>query len=156
VGSGYGTDALAWSVEQAGLLRRRAAGELVNDSALDWEHIAEEIESVGISERSALRIHIATVLEHLIKLAASPAVTPRNGWKTSVLHARGRIVRTLRGSPSLRREVARMIAEEVVEARDVVAATMAIYGETPVVAIGELTFTEDHVLGAWFPDEPAG
>jgi hypothetical protein len=156
VGSGYGIDALAWSVEQAGLLRRRAAGELVNDSALDWENIADEIESVGISERSALRSHIATVLELLIKLTAAPAVEPRNGWKTSVLHARSRIVRTLRGSPSLRREVGGMIAEEVVEAREVVAATMAIYGETPVVAIKELSFIEEQVMGSWFPDEAAG
>ena len=59
--SDYGTDVLAWSAEQAALLRRRAAGELVNDSALDWPNIAEEIESVGQSERSALQSHIGTV-----------------------------------------------------------------------------------------------
>jgi hypothetical protein len=45
-------------------LRRRAAGELVNDSALDWPNIAEEIEIVGRSERLAIRSHIGTVLEH--------------------------------------------------------------------------------------------
>lgn len=33
--SDYGSDVLAWSVEQVGLWCRRAAGELVNDSALD-------------------------------------------------------------------------------------------------------------------------
>jgi hypothetical protein len=49
-----------------------------------------------------------------------------------------------------------MIAEEVVEAREVVAATMAIYGETPVVAIKELSFIEEQVMGSWFPDEAAG
>jgi Domain of unknown function DUF29 len=57
-------------MEQAELLRRGAAGELVNESALDWPNIAEEIDSVGQSERSALRSHVATVLEHLIKLQA--------------------------------------------------------------------------------------
>ncbi len=153
--SDYGADVLAWSVEQAGLLRRRAAGELVNDSALDWPNIAEEIESVGNSERSALRSHIATVLEHLIKLQASPAAEPRNGWKASVLHARGGIHRTLKGSPSLRREAAAMIADETPEAQQLVAATLVIYGEEPVVAIERLAFTEEQVLGPWFPDEPA-
>ena len=45
--SEYDTDILSWSEHQAALLKRRAAGELVNDDALDWANIAEEIESVG-------------------------------------------------------------------------------------------------------------
>jgi Domain of unknown function DUF29 len=151
--SDCGADVLAWSVEQAGLLRRRATGELVNDNALDWPNIAEEIESVGNSERSVLRRHIATVLEHLIKLQASPAVEPRNGWKASVLHARVGIRRTLRGSPSLGREAAAMIAEETLDAQQVVAETLAIFGKKPIVAIEGLAFTEEQVLGPWFPDE---
>src|SRR4051812_44827153 len=100
--SGYDSDVALWADRQTGLLRRRAAGELVNDSDLDWPHIAEEIESVGNSERLALRSHIGTVLEHLLKLQASPATDPRNGWKTSVLNARSGIRRTLKTSPSLR------------------------------------------------------
>ena len=152
--SDYETDVLAWSAEQAGLLRRRAAGELVNDAALDWPNIAEEIESVGNSERSALRSHIATVLEHLIKLHASPAVEPRNGWKVSVLHARGGIRRALKGSPSLRREIAAMIADETPDVHQEVAGTLAVFGEQPVVAIETLTFTEEQVLGNWLPDDP--
>jgi hypothetical protein len=50
----YDEDVLLWSERQAELLRRRTAGELVNDAELDWSHIAEEIESVGISERRPL------------------------------------------------------------------------------------------------------
>ena len=42
-------DILLWSERQAELLRRRAAGELVNDAELDWPNIAEEIEDVGRS-----------------------------------------------------------------------------------------------------------
>nr|WP_294517667.1 DUF29 family protein [uncultured Rhodopila sp.] len=45
--SQYDADVALWADRQTGLLRRRAAGELVNDSELDWPHIAEEIESVG-------------------------------------------------------------------------------------------------------------
>ncbi len=88
-------------------MRRRAAGELVTDSALDWPNIAEEIESVGQSERSALRSNIAMVLEHLIELHASPGAGLRNGWKASVLRARGGIRRTLKANPSLRWEASR-------------------------------------------------
>jgi hypothetical protein len=153
--SGYDTDVVAWADEQAGLLRRIAAGERVNDAALDWAHVAEEIESVGNSERYRLRSHIAVVIEHLIKLQASPAVEPRNGWKASVLHARVRIKRALRESPSLRREVAAMIAEETLDVADEVAATLAVYGEQPTVDIAALSFSEDQVLGDWFPAEAA-
>src|SRR5690348_4666817 len=41
--SDYDTDILTWSERQAALLRRRAAGELINDADLDWLNIAEEI-----------------------------------------------------------------------------------------------------------------
>ena len=72
MGGLYDEDVLLWSGRQAELLRRRAAGELVNDAELDWPNIAAEIESVGISERRVLASHIRNVLEHLIELEASP------------------------------------------------------------------------------------
>ena len=43
----YDSDILIWFERQGALLRRRAAGELVNDAELDWRTIAEEVESVG-------------------------------------------------------------------------------------------------------------
>ena len=52
--SDYDSDILIWSERQADLLRRRAAGELVNDAALDWPNIAEEIEDVGRSQLNAV------------------------------------------------------------------------------------------------------
>ena len=139
--SDYDTDILAWSEQQATLLRHRAAGDLVNDRELDWPNIAEEIESVGRSERLALRGHIGTVLEHLIKLHASPAIEPRNGWKASVLHARRQIYRALKDSPSLHQEMAAMVADETPGVSHDVAATLAIYAEQPLVPIDSLTFT---------------
>jgi hypothetical protein len=87
-GSDYDSDIAVWSEQQAGLLRRHASGELVNDSDLDWPHIAEEIESLGQSERYRLSNHIGTIVENLIKREASAANDPRNGWKTSVRTAR--------------------------------------------------------------------
>jgi hypothetical protein len=152
--SAYDTDVLAWSEQQAGLLRRRASGELVNDTDLDWPHIAEEIESLGQSERYRLRSHIGTVVEHLIKLEASPANDPRNGWKASVRNARRGIRHCLKTSPSLRREIGQMILDETQDAQQDVAATLQDYGEQPRVVIEELTYTEQRVVEAWFPEDP--
>ncbi len=56
--SEYGT---LWSREQAELLRRMGAGERLNDQ-VDWEHVAEEIESLGNSDRRDVRSRIHTVL----------------------------------------------------------------------------------------------
>ncbi len=151
---GYDTDVAAWSEQQSGLLRRRASGELVNDAELDWPRIAEEIESLGQSERYRLRSHIGTVLEHLIKLQASPATDPRNAWKTSVRNARRGIRHCLKTSPSLRREIGLMTLEETRDAQLDVAATLRDYGQTPRLIIEDLTYTDVQVLEPWFPDEP--
>lgn len=147
----YETDVVTWSERQAALLRRVAAGESINDQ-IDWPNIIDEVETVGRSERSALRSHIATVIEHLIKLQVSPAIEPRGGWMGSIDRARLDIARDLRDSPSLRREVTPMIGEETPAVGKLVGASLTRYGEQPRVAISSLTFTEDQVLADWFPD----
>ena len=62
--SDYDLDIYVWSRRQGALLRRLAAGERVNDADLDWPNIAEEIETVGRSERTAMASHIANDIEH--------------------------------------------------------------------------------------------
>ena len=47
--SDYDNDILLWGERQGALLRRRAAGELVNEREFDWQNIAEEVESLGRS-----------------------------------------------------------------------------------------------------------
>jgi hypothetical protein len=48
----YEQDILAWSDHQADLLRTVARGQRVN--GVDWEHVVEEIEGVGLSELNAM------------------------------------------------------------------------------------------------------
>ncbi len=57
----YEKDAYGWAMEQAALIR---AGRL---SELDLENIAEEIESVGKSERKALESFLARLLMPRLK-----------------------------------------------------------------------------------------
>lgn len=61
MGTNYETDVVAWANEQAALLR---AGKL---SALDSEHIADEIESVGRSEQRHFASDIAELVDNLIR-----------------------------------------------------------------------------------------
>ena len=149
--SEYDTDILVWSQHQASLLRRRAAGELVNERDLDWSNIAEEIESLGKSDRREMRNRVATILFHLIKLQASPATDPRAGWRMTVLEQRAGLRDLLQDSPSLRREIADVIADQIVGARERVAISLADHGEEPRVDPATLGFTVSEVLGHWLP-----
>ena len=44
-----------------------------DDNRFDRENVAEEIEDLGKSERDAVRSQVSRILEHLLKLAYSPA-----------------------------------------------------------------------------------
>ncbi|WP_158922583.1 DUF29 domain-containing protein [Acidisphaera sp. S103] len=148
----YETDVLLWSERQAELLRRRAAGELVNEAELDWPNIAEEIEALGKSERRELRNRIATLLDHLIKLQASPATEPRTAWRRTVREQRRGIQRLLKESPSLGLAVPGIIAEELSGAREEALASLADNDEPPRTDVAGLDFAADQVLGAWLPE----
>jgi len=150
MGGLYNQDLVQWSAEQARALR--TAARAGSNPPVDWEHVAEEIESLGITERRALSSHIATVVEYLLTLQASPATEAVRGWKDTIRRARSEIDRLLADSPSLRREIIRIIANEVPRMRSLVRDTLQDYGEHPLTDIDALTYTETQVLGPWMPE----
>ena len=103
----YETDTAAWSEEQAAALRAAARGG--SNQLLDWENLAEEIEDLAKSLRRRLRSQIARIIQHQVKLEYSPAIAPRNGWRRTIRLARLDIDRVLEDSPSLKREISRLI-----------------------------------------------
>ena len=104
----YRDDFVLWTREQADSLRR--ARDSGSNLPLDWPHLIEEIESLGASERRALRSHLARIVEHLAKLRYSPARWPRRGWMRTVQRYRNSIEQLLSDSPSLRGDVPDLIA----------------------------------------------
>lgn len=149
--SDYDTDIVLWSERQAMLLRRLGSGEAVNEQ-VDWINIIDEVESLGKAAARELANRVSTILIHLMKLQASPAIDPRIGWFETVREQRDELERLLKEAPSLRRTVAAVIDEELGRARKRVRAALADYDEQPCADIETLTFTEDQVLGDWFPD----
>lgn len=75
----YEQDVLCWSETQADLLRRLARGERVND--IDWAHVVEEIEDVGLSQLQAVQSHLRLLLVHLLKIHGWPAAAARHHWR---------------------------------------------------------------------------
>ena len=149
--SDYDADLVLWSREQADLLRRMAAGERVNDQ-VDWRNVAEEIESLGKSDRRELDSRIEIILQHLIKLQVSPALQPRAGWKRTIVGQRSRIGRLLKDSPSLRPIVPAAISDALASAREIARLELEEFGEPWLTEPAELTFSDDQVLGSWLPD----
>ena len=76
----YQRDALAWAEQQAELLRRLAAGERLNAS-VDWPHVIEEVQDVGLSELRACRSLLRQALVHLLKLHAWPDSAAAAHWR---------------------------------------------------------------------------
>ena len=145
------TDLRLWSEQQAELLRRRSAGEPIDDVSLDWLHVALAIEAVGKSERLALASHIGTIIEHLARLEASPATETCNGWRETILRARADIEDSLESSPSLRPTLAAVVARRHARALRLAAGVLALYGETPSLPLERIRYSTDQVLGSWFP-----
>ena len=78
----YECDVLAWSQHQAELLRRLGRGEPVND--VDWAHVADEIEDVGVSELRAVQSFLDLSILHLLKIQAAPDSDPADDWHDEI------------------------------------------------------------------------
>jgi hypothetical protein len=148
--SDYDTDLRLWSERQADLLRRVGAGERVNDQ-VDWANVAEEIASLGKSDRRELTNRIRVILTHLIKLQASPATEPRPNWQETIIEQRAQIRTLLEDSPSLRPTLPTIIGMELPTAREAAIAALAAYNEQPRVDPATLAFSEEQVLGPFLP-----
>ncbi len=91
----YDTDVLLWSQEQARLLRAGRFAEL------DIEHLADEIEDVGKSEKRELANRMAVLLAHLLKSQVQPA-NRSNSWRATIRDQRRRIALAIKETPSLK------------------------------------------------------
>ena len=98
----YEHDALAWADHQAALLRRLAAGEGVNE-AVDWLHVIEEVQDVGLSELRACQSLLEQALAHLLKLRAMPDSSSAKRWRDEVQAFRHDVQR--RFTPSMRQRI---------------------------------------------------
>src|SRR5271155_2445434 len=147
----YDQDFLLWTEEQATALRRARGSNL----PLDWENLAEEIESLGASQRTQLNSQVRRILRNLFKLEASRAVDPRAGWRATVRDARIEIEGLLEASPRLRRQIVVVVKRQSTAAAKLAAHDPEDRGEPAEAVWARLEkggFTAEQVLGDWFPE----
>jgi hypothetical protein len=94
----YDKDVVAWANEQARLLR---AGRF---DALDIEHIADEIEDVGKSEKRELASRMAVLLAHMLKWQYQPGGRG-NSWRRTIKEQRNRVGLCIEQTPSLKADL---------------------------------------------------
>ena len=91
----YDEDFYAWANEQAALLRSGRLAEA------DIAHIAEEIESMGKTEKRELINRLKVLLMHLLKWQLQPTFQG-NSWRLTIEEQRREVVDHLADNPSLK------------------------------------------------------
>jgi Domain of unknown function DUF29 len=148
----YEEDLMLWA-EQQGEELRRAAGTGSN-LPIDWENLAEEIETLGRSQRSEARKLVHQIIAHLIKLAYSPARTSWFAWESEIDLFRGFLDGRLKDSPSLRPGLSAMVERETPRAVRTAVRSLRKYEEWEAAAAVEratFSFTPEQILDTdWF------
>jgi Domain of unknown function DUF29 len=96
--SDYDKDFYAWALESAELLRQKKFDQI------DIEHIAEEIESMGKSNKRSLINHLSVLITHLLKCKFQ-AERRGTSWENTIERQRIDIQELLEESPSLKHEI---------------------------------------------------
>ncbi|MBZ9702344.1 MULTISPECIES: DUF29 domain-containing protein [unclassified Mesorhizobium] len=106
----YEADYAQWCAEQGALLRE---GRL---SDLDRENVAEEIESLGRSDKREIASRLGTLVLHLLKWEFQ-SEQRKTGWLLTIREQRLRIEGLLDESPSLKKYPAQVLDREFKIAR---------------------------------------
>jgi len=106
----YEQDFYAWANEQAALLRE---GKL---ESADIQHIAEEIESMGRTEKRELVNRLAVLLMHLLKWQFQPQGRCTS-WRLTIKEQRRELSDHLDDNPSLKAKLSEAISSAYARAQ---------------------------------------
>jgi len=138
----YERDFYAWTQIQATLLREQQFTQL------DLDHLIEEIESMGRSERRQLLSRLEILLMHLLKWQHQSELRGRS-WELTIVEQRRRIAKLLSANPSLHNQLPDLLPEAYDD---------ATFGAMRETGLPQATFpalcpwTMEEVLGdGWLP-----
>ena len=156
----YERDFYAWTQDQAALLR--AWPEALRPNALDIANLAEEIESLGRSQRSAVASLLFQIILHLLKLRGHPDQSARRHWQKEVAGFRDQIARILEENPSLRAHRAEVAAGEWRRAHRLLRQDLELDGLDPRPILGWIEdpaapffdLDTEVLAEGWYPPAP--
>lgn len=110
----YKTDFHAWTLKAAELVRQHKFDEL------NWDDVAEELESMGEKERNEVANRMVVLLAHLLKWQYQP-VYRCNSWHGGINEQRKQILRQLKHSPSVKPHLPAAVADAYPDAVELAA-----------------------------------
>jgi len=103
MGVAYQQDFYTWTLEQTNLLKQKRFDEI------DLEHIIEEIEDMGKSEKRALESYIENLLMPLLKWKYQPYYIGRRSWELTIIEQRKRLKWHIKENPGLKSKLSEAI-----------------------------------------------
>lgn len=115
----HADDWSAWLLRQAAHLRQRNLG------SIDFDNLAEELESLGRSDQRALRSHLLILLLHLLKWDNQPNKRG-SSWQNSILSAREEVEELLAENPGFENKLLEFVANQYPKAATAAAKEMGV------------------------------
>ncbi len=139
----YDTDFVEWTDQTAELLKQGKFSEL------DLKNLIEEVETLGRSEKNALKSNLRVLLMHLLKWQHQ-ASKQTNSWRGTIVEHRLRIQDALEDSPSLKNHYTQVFDKAYEQARLKAAEETGL----DISAFpAECPYTEEQVLDSEFLPE---
>jgi hypothetical protein len=106
----YDLDTYGWALAQARLIRERRLAEV------DWDNVAEEIESLGRSEKRSAESALKIVLLHQLKWQHQPLFRSKS-WRNSIAEHLRRFDDEMSDNPSLKPKLDEILRQAYRRAR---------------------------------------
>lgn len=124
----YDTDFYTWTQQQADLLRQRRFGDA------DIEHLIEELETMGATERRTLIHRLGTLLTHLLKWRYQPVQRGRS-WQLTIEEQQRKVLRVIEQNPGLKPSIGQILSDA--------------YGDALIMASRETALDKSEVAVYW-------
>jgi hypothetical protein len=95
----YERDFYRWATEQAAAMRNKRCE--LEALGIDWMNVAEELDTLGRSEKRELRNRLEVLLLHLLKWQHQPA-HQGTSWRLTIEEQRNGVAEVLAENPSLK------------------------------------------------------
>lgn len=92
----YDRDFALWIDDTVSKLKAREFNQV------DWDNLIEEVESLGKSQRKAVRSFLLKLLEHLLKRCYVDLTECYRGWEIEIRNFRRELKQEFKDSPSLK------------------------------------------------------
>lgn len=106
----YEEDFHAWLESQIQLIKNKEFEKL------DTEHLLEEMETLGNSEKYALESFLMRTMQHMLKWQYQPGKRT-NSWKKSIEHHRNKANKVLNENPGIKQFLNNIFLEAYEDAR---------------------------------------